>query len=46
VLRAVAQLATDFDEIVELDINPLLAFEDRAVAVDARVRVLGTLHVR
>jgi acetyltransferase len=39
VLRRVSQLAADFTEIAELDINPLLAFEDRVVAVDARVRL-------
>ena len=39
VLRRVAQLAAEFAEIEELDINPLLAFEDRVVAVDARVRL-------
>ena len=39
VLRRVSQLAADFTEIEELDINPLLAFEDRVVAVDARVRL-------
>jgi acetyltransferase len=38
VLR-VAQLAIDFPQIAELDINPLLAFPDRVVAVDARVMV-------
>jgi hypothetical protein len=26
-------------DIEELDLNPLLAFEDRVVAVDARVRL-------
>jgi acetyltransferase len=38
VLR-VAQLAVDFPAIAELDVNPLLAFPDRAIAVDARVLV-------
>ena len=37
VLRRIAQLAVDFPEIAELDLNPLLAFETGAVAVDARV---------
>jgi len=40
VLRRVSQLAVDFPEIEELDLNPLLAFEDRVVAVDARVRLV------
>jgi acetyltransferase len=39
VLRRVSQLAVDFPDIEELDLNPLLAFEDRVVAVDARVRL-------
>ena len=39
VIRRVAQLAADFPQIQELDVNPLLAFEAGAVAVDARVRV-------
>lgn len=38
ILRA-AQLAIDFPEISELDINPILAFEHRIVAVDCRVAV-------
>jgi acetyltransferase len=37
VLRRISQLAVDFPEIAELDVNPLLAFADHAVAVDARV---------
>jgi acyl-CoA synthetase (NDP forming) len=42
VLRRVSQLATDFPAIEELDLNPLLAFETRVVAVDARVRLADT----
>ena len=37
VLQRVAQLATDFEEIVELDINRLLVFPQGATAVDARI---------
>lgn len=40
-LCRISQLAVDFPEIEELDVNPLLAFRDRAVAVDARVRIRG-----
>jgi acetyltransferase len=37
VVRRVAQLAVDFPEILELDVNPVLAFEHSVVAVDCRV---------
>ncbi|MEO8636314.1 MAG: acetate--CoA ligase family protein [Gemmatimonadales bacterium] len=37
ILLRVAQLAADFPVIVELDLNPVLAFGDGALAVDARV---------
>lgn len=37
VLLRLSRLAEDFPEIAELDINPLLAFPDGAVAVDGRV---------
>jgi acetyltransferase len=39
----VGQLVTDFPEIVELDINPLIVYEKGrgALALDARM-VLGT----
>ncbi|MBN1104499.1 MAG: bifunctional acetate--CoA ligase family protein/GNAT family N-acetyltransferase [Deltaproteobacteria bacterium] len=40
ILIRLGQLVTDFPEIRELDINPLLATENRAYALDARV-VLG-----
>ncbi len=38
-LCRISQLAVDFPEIEELDLNPLLAFGDRVIAVDARVRI-------
>ena len=37
VLLRVSQLATDFPGIGEIDLNPLLAFGDGVLAVDARV---------
>ncbi|HSO20788.1 MAG TPA: bifunctional acetate--CoA ligase family protein/GNAT family N-acetyltransferase [Desulfosarcina sp.] len=37
ILIRLAQLVTDFPQIVELDVNPLVLGRDRAVAVDARV---------
>jgi acetyltransferase len=38
-LVRLSQLVTDFGEIRELDINPLLADADGVIALDARVRV-------
>lgn len=42
VLVKLAQLAADIPEIVELDINPLLADRDGVIALDARVAVAPT----
>jgi len=39
VVERVSQLVGDHERIVELDINPFLAFDDGGVAVDARIRV-------
>jgi acyl-CoA synthetase (NDP forming) len=39
VLRRIGQLALDFPRIAELDVNPLLALDRGAIAVDARVRL-------
>ncbi len=36
-VRRIAQLGADFPQILELDVNPLLAMEHGAIAVDARV---------
>ena len=38
-LVRVSQLLADRPEILELDCNPLLALHDRAVVVDARIRI-------
>jgi acetyltransferase len=42
ILVRISQLVTDFPEIVELDINPLLVVNGRFVAVDARLIVNPT----
>jgi acyl-CoA synthetase (NDP forming) len=39
VLLRVSRLTDDLPEITELDLNPVIARTDRAVAVDARIRV-------
>lgn len=38
-LRRLSQIAIDFPMIEEMDINPLLAFETHAIAVDCRVKL-------
>jgi acetyltransferase len=38
-IMAIGDIAADFPEIVELDINPLLASADGVIALDARIRV-------
>jgi len=48
-LMQVAQVATDFAEIVELDVNPLLADAEGVCALDARIRIApagGPAHAR
>lgn len=42
VIRRISELATDHPEILELDVNPVVASAHQAVAVDARVRVSRT----
>ena len=37
----VSRLANDIPEISELDLNPVIARPDGAVAVDARIRVIA-----
>jgi acetyltransferase len=39
-LRRIGQLAVDFPEIRELDVNPLMGYERGVMAADARVRLL------
>jgi len=38
-LVQVSQIVCDFEEVVELDINPLVADQSGVIAVDARIRV-------
>ena len=38
-LLRLSRLAEELPEVVELDLNPVLALPDRCLAVDARVRV-------
>ena len=46
VLLRVSQIAVDFPVIEEMDINPLLAFESGAIAVDCRVRLASVTSQR
>ncbi len=39
VLHRLSQLADDLPEVAELDLNPVIGLADRAVVVDARIRV-------
>jgi acetyltransferase len=41
VLLRLSQLAMDFAEIAELDVNPLVAYPDAVTAVDCRVKFRG-----
>ena len=39
ILLRVSQLVTEFPMIKELDLNPIIAYEDRVIVVDARIRI-------
>ena len=39
ILNRLSRLADDVPELAELDLNPVLGLPDRAVVVDARIRV-------
>jgi succinyl-CoA synthetase beta subunit len=39
IIQRVSQMAGENEGIVEMDINPLVAFPDRVVALDARFRI-------
>jgi len=39
IIQRLSRLLTDLPEIREMDLNPLIAYEDRSVVVDARIRL-------
>jgi len=40
-VERLSHLVADFPEIAELDVNPILCYPDRVVAVDLRLTVTG-----
>ena len=44
VIQTVSQLVTDLPEIDELDLNPVIAYDDGVLAVDARIALSTTEH--
>ena len=39
ILQRVSQLVTDLPMIQEMDLNPVIAYEDKALVVDARIKI-------
>ena len=39
ILQRVSAMVTDFPDILEMDMNPIMAFEDRVFAVDGRIKI-------
>ena len=39
IIQRISQLVSDFPEIQEMDLNPIMAFEDKALVVDARIKI-------
>jgi acetyltransferase len=39
IIQRTSQLVTDLPSIQEMDLNPLIAYEDRVVTVDARIKI-------
>ena len=39
IIQRLSQLLTDLPEIQEMDLNPLIAYENQVVVVDARISI-------
>jgi acetyl-CoA synthetase (ADP-forming) len=39
IIMRVSQLAAEHPQIQEMDVNPVMAYDDGALAVDCRVRI-------
>ena len=39
IIQRISQLVTDYPQIQEMDLNPIMAFEDKAFVVDARIKI-------
>ncbi|MDX2502212.1 MAG: acetate--CoA ligase family protein, partial [Deltaproteobacteria bacterium] len=39
IIQRLSQLLTDLPDIQEMDLNPLMAFEDKVFVVDARIAI-------
>ena len=40
IIQRLSQLLTDLPEIQEMDLNPLIAYEDQVFVVDARISIV------
>jgi acetyltransferase len=39
IIQRISQLVTDYPQIQEMDLNPIMAFENKAFVVDARIKI-------
>lgn len=39
IILRISQLVNDFPQIKEMDLNPIMAFEDKSIVVDARIKI-------
>lgn len=39
IILRISQLVNDFSQIKEIDLNPIMAFEDKSIVVDARIKI-------